>query len=229
MLVTLQFLRILYENSTDNATLLQDVVPSVEGFLQHQSAVLNAKSDLLSAYRVKSATRHFYKASELLGPQDTVSLTMEYWDAQFKFQASAFQSQSQRYLPILASVNRFLRPLYRTAHDIEKNRNDADDSGASESSRESPGGPSSLRKRRRFSGPLYVSNTTRGARHTNAGNSRDDGEIARVQHQLDLNNQVADIAKKVELWRALARTIASACVISAEELALIDGSATIGP
>jgi hypothetical protein len=57
------------------------------------------------------------------------------------------------------------------------------------------------------------------------GVSWHDSEVAGVQRQLELNSQVADAAKKVELWRALAFAVSSAAVVSIEEL--VDATARV--
>jgi len=221
----------MYENTAEHTSLI-DAVPAVERFLASQPTLLQMKFDLLAAYRAHVLSELLTKQS-LNGKSfdggstsDAISVSTSYWDAQLQHRWSEFQAHANRHLPVVATVNQFLRPLYKAASNLGRSLQhlSSDNSTAVAASPVLATSPMS-RKRRRFSGPRSAMGGAVLHAVVGHGVSWHDSEVAGVQRQLELNSQVADAAKKVELWRALAFAVSSAAVVSIEEL--VDATARV--
>jgi len=210
----------MYENTAEHTSLI-DAVPAVERFLASQPTLLQMKFDLLAAYRAHVLSVLLTKQSS-----DAISVSTSYWDAQLQHRWSEFQAHANRHLPVVATVNQFLRPLYKAASNLGRSLQhlSSDNSTAVAASPVLATSPMS-RKRRRFSGPRSAMGGAVLHAVVGHGVSWHDSEVAGVQRQLELNSQVADAAKKVELWRALAFAVSSAAVVSIEEL--VDATARV--
>lgn len=200
-------------------------MPAIERFLASQSTLLQMKFDLLAAYRTHLLAQQLCDRS-LVGSStsDAVNVAMSYWEAQLEYRWKAFHSHADRHLPVIATVNEFLHPLYKTARDLERalQRSSSENTTAVADIGSPVLATSPMsRKRRRFSGSRATAGGGGGvaARAVmGQGGGWHDSKIARVQRQLELNSQVADVAKKAELWRALAFAVSSAAVVSIEEM-----------
>lgn len=213
----LQFLRVMYEGSTEFSALM-NVVPAIERFLESQSTLLQRKLDVLAAYRANKLGGQLHDQNSRLDKDklaQAIAMASSYWEAQLEHRWREFQVLADQHLPTVGIANGFLRQLYASAW-THKNGLSRSTTGIASTSIPDTFSPMS-RKWRRFSGPMASGSSRMGSVDNSRGSRPTD--ITHVQLQLELSNQLVDISKRVELWNSLALAISSAAVVSAEEIA----------
>lgn len=225
----------------------------IEQFLLHQSTLLKMKYDLLAAVETCREIEELHapvfqkdetslKVTKLL-----VNSTKEQLSHRYK----AFQTLSCPYLALVGAANMHLFALYNAAQSLHSMRQTSEtdrealiqrelfgaksNSNGSNGAGQSPFVPADpTRSRRRYGFGAKGSHGTTssssmravamGDRTTRAGGFDD---VSRVQQTLEFGNRMAEISKKVELWRALSSTVVTTCVLSVSELSLANDAPSV--
>lgn len=184
---------------------LTALVHQIEQFLLHQPTLLQRKFDVLAAL---DACRD---AEQLHGPvfQDAGShhttvvsvatataVIVNSTKAQLRHRYDAFQALARPHLALVGTANTYLLALYSAAQSLQR--------------------PETFAREREQETKSLAPTRSRRSFSSGGGDA-----VSHVQQSLALGNRVTEVAKKVELWRALSATIASTCVLSVLELANI--------
>lgn len=239
----------MYDKTSDKLELTA-LSTQIEQFLLHQSTLLKMKYDLLAAVETCREIEQFHAPvfqkdeTSLKVTKLIVNSTKEQLSHRYK----AFQTLSRPYLALVGAANKHLFALYNAAQSLHRMRQtseiDREDliqrelfgtTSNSNGAGQSPFVPTDpTRSRRRYGfgaksshGATSSSNMRAAAMGDRTTRASGFDDVSRVQQTLEFGNRMAEISKKVELWRALSSTVVTTCVLSVSELSLANDAPSL--
>lgn len=192
------------------------------------------------------STRERHNSGTMVSMDKVTNLIINSTKEQLRHRYDTFQALSRPHLALVGVANTHLFALYSAAQSLQRpgiqqpgQTNDCEPLAIQRElfsattngwknamdDQEAAGTVAGSRSRRRYSGGgvnTVGSATMYSEKRRLVGGYE---AVSHVQQSLERGNRIAEISKKVELWRALSATISSTCVLSVLELA----SATDSP
>jgi hypothetical protein len=189
---------------------LNELCDLIHQFLQHQSTLLKLKHDVLSSQEIHNQMASLSKDPTFEAYTNATKLLRNTTKEQCYQRYLKFRKLSRHFLRIVGIANKHLFGLYKAAQGLTAMdatyQNDIVN-GTSATSIISKVDSNHIRSRRKSSSTLLPICGNNSIGHGVVGTN-----VLSVQQNLEYSNRLAEITKKIELWRLLSWTIGTTCV-----------------